>query len=466
MIPRDTRLAGRSNWRWRRVSREIESNRSPGTLTLGIIVAEVTLLIVMLLTGSWTATMTCVSVLTVLTLCTTIRPAYAYYDLTHWGLTVKSIQRLSNGGVTYSCWKEINQFLGPKDLETAMRKSTVREAGEAMDSWDTYFREKVGDQGIVWGAIAEDYFGDGGDVDKAIVQNHYYNPGTGAGLTDWEGENDTIGIWKGFNITGGRMAHGLFARNPKSAPERAQMHYEIAKKAYRHGSIRDAWSFLGRAIHLLEDMGVPAHARNDNHLGYIFGMNFPEINDHLYWDTYEQWCDGVTKPVDANYCIPHTRTDDYTGPRDRFYPQYFKVSSSGEVWKYFPHCSQLNDFRKTFDPEPYQPPSWDLLWGQKKAERVDDLLSEAEYQNAISFLRNNDARGARAVSSEWLWLGAPPPATPERLEVLSERLEVFFVASLPDNLLTMNPMVKETAKVATVLLVANWVTMPDIKMAR
>ncbi|HUS79058.1 MAG TPA: hypothetical protein VM050_10425 [Patescibacteria group bacterium] len=379
------------------MSKVMEGREGISMRSMVLFAVDLLLFSLALLTWNMSVIVSCVSAVAVLllTMGLTVRPAYAYYDLTHWGLTVKSIERLSAGGVTYSCWKEINKFLGPNDLETSRKKSTVKDAGKVMESWATYYKERVGDQGIVWGAIAEDYFGDGGDVDKAIVQNHYFNPATGGALTDWEGEEDTIGIWKGLNITGGTMAHGLFARNPKSAPERAQMHYEIAKKAYRHGSIRDAWSFLGRAVHLLEDMGVPAHTRNDNHLGYLLGLNFPEINDHLYWDSYEQWCDGVTKPVDANYTIPFTRTDDYTGPRSRFYPQYFRVSGSGEIWKYFPYCSPLNEFGngKLFDPEPGQPPSWDRLWDPKKVAGIDSPLSETEYENAMSFLKNGDAQG-------------------------------------------------------------------------
>ena len=219
------------------------------------------------------------------------RPAYAYEDYTHWGITSVAVSRL-RGEPSYTVFKEVNSFLGPvESIETwfgnpdHLKRGTIRNAGVNI---------AMGTQGILWGSIAEDYLGDGFDIDQAIVQNHYYNPATDGGLSDWEGARDFGHLIGDASL--GNLVRGVLASNPGSATVRAQGHWDVAKKAYVHGSIRDAYSFLGRVVHLLEDMTEPAHTRNDNHLGAMY-VNFPEVNDHLHWTTYEKWCDSVVVPI-------------------------------------------------------------------------------------------------------------------------------------------------------------------------
>jgi len=234
-----------------------------------------------------------------------VRPAYAFYDRTHVELTRKSVEKIGklavNNGINYSCWKEVQEYLGepPWDGKLAVQ------------------------QGLYWGCIAEDYLGDGGDIDLAIVKNHYYNPANMGELTDFEGKED---------IPYGSTLIAALATMRTSACVRAKNWFETALWAYRAGYIRDAYSYLGRVLHLLEDMGCPSHVRNDNHLGIIGPIASQNFNDHLHWDSLEQFCEGRHSAV----------KDDY------------QVSARlGEIKKYYPFFDASFQPIYTRYPEPY-----------------------------------------------------------------------------------------------------------------
>ena len=255
---------------------------------------------ILLLLGKNSAVL--ISILTSVWILLKVKPVYAYEDYTHWGLTATAIGRL-RGHKPYSSLKEVNKYLSKVEnidswfnLPDQKKKSIISDVGKSFESWSTFINSiPSGTQGILWGSIAEDYLGEGADIDMAIVQNHYYNLLTGGGLSDWEGANDFGQLYGPLSL--GNLARKMLARNPSSATVRAQTHWDLAKKAYESGSIRDAYSLLGRVVHLLEDMTESAHTRNDNHLGSVVNINFPEYNDHLYWTVYEKWCDSIPTPI-------------------------------------------------------------------------------------------------------------------------------------------------------------------------
>ena len=215
-----------------------------------------------------------------------LKPAYAYYNITHVHLAKMAMQKIertgpewdvsiARGGPPYSCLKELTKFQGkesPKLVE-----------------WDALLDPPPnGEQGLIWGSYIEDYLGEhnvtGEDiiskaqgklryVDVSIVLEHFYNPTTGQGLTDFSGN---VPDWV-VNLT-------------RPAADRAQEHWERGKRAYEQGRIRDAYTFLGRVIHLLSDMATPSHVRNDGHVGRL---KFDIQGDTQWWDSYEQWCDGT-----------------------------------------------------------------------------------------------------------------------------------------------------------------------------
>lgn len=288
-----------------------------------------------------------------------VRPVYAYYDKTHVALTEKAIEKLGKLGVTYSCWKELKEYLGKPPYDA-----------------DSEGKLKEGPQGLLWGSIGEDYFGHQPGFlasktiklyNPAIVQNHYYNPINQKGLSDWEGEQDSTHKPVILDVAGWLLREA----SPQSAPERAQGHWEFAKKAYEHGSIRDAYSFLGRVVHLLEDMACPAHARNDNHIGEQKGYKFYLYNDHLHWDTLEQWCEGTFSPVQKD----------------------FKVSKTGEIIKYFPFFSK-EPFTRLVDQE-RTPPCYKYLDKEFGGKGIGKPLSKDELVQLVSLDKSEKSAFAR-----------------------------------------------------------------------
>lgn len=105
---------------------------------------------------------------------------------------------------------------------------------------------------IISGSIAE-------DVSPRYL-NHFYNPATGQGLTD-EFQGLPAKYWAfhqdNWTSMGGDYSVPAILDN------------------YRRGNYRLAYSGIGHILHLIQDMSVPAHTRNDAH-----GEG----------DPFEKWC--------------------------------------------------------------------------------------------------------------------------------------------------------------------------------
>lgn len=95
---------------------------------------------------------------------------------------------------------------------------------------------------IITGSINEDTF--------PRYSNHFYNPATGQGLNDG-----------GFTGVSAKE----WAKNQSGA---ASGDYSVSAvlNNYRGGNFRRAYEGVGHILHLVQDMAVPAHTRNDIHI--------------------------------------------------------------------------------------------------------------------------------------------------------------------------------------------------------
>ncbi|MCK4744863.1 hypothetical protein KAS41_02265, partial [Candidatus Parcubacteria bacterium] len=113
----------------------------------------------------------------------------------------------------------------------------------AAEIYNSQAGEKLTEEQIGWiikGSIEE-------DNDPRYV-NHFYNPKTGKGL-NYEGfEHKSAKEW---------------AKNQNSATG----DYSISAilENYRDGNLKRAYQGIGHILHLIQDMTVPAHTRNDAH---------------------------------------------------------------------------------------------------------------------------------------------------------------------------------------------------------
>jgi len=91
--------------------------------------------------------------------------------------------------------------------------------------------------------------------------NHFYNPQTDQGLT----VND---------LPVGEATPTWLMSAERQAQAGGDFSWPRALALYEQEEMTDAWTTFAHALHLLEDMGQPAHTRND---------------EHLYGDSFETW---------------------------------------------------------------------------------------------------------------------------------------------------------------------------------
>ncbi len=119
------------------------------------------------------------------------------------------------------------------------------------------------------------------EEDEPVIRcrNHFYNPETGQGLTD--------GKYKYLlTVPAPRWANS--SRLQSRIWELGDYTWQQAVYNYQQGNYKEAFISLGHVLHLLQDMGVPAHVRNDAHeLGDPFEEWVSENSHKIGIDTTE-----------------------------------------------------------------------------------------------------------------------------------------------------------------------------------
>ncbi len=96
------------------------------------------------------------------------------------------------------------------------------------------------------------------EEDEPVIRcrNHFYDPETGKGLTD--------GKYK-YLLTVPAPKWANSSRLQSRIWELGDYTWQQAVYNYQQGNYKQAFISLGHVLHLLQDMGVPAHVRNDAH---------------------------------------------------------------------------------------------------------------------------------------------------------------------------------------------------------
>ena len=114
---------------------------------------------------------------------------------------------------------------------------------KAVELFNSETREKITEQELAWiiqGAKEEDT--------PIRWMNHFYNPETGRGLLAFASAKD----WTGQNLK-----QSLYPKGNQT--------WQKAIESYAKGDEKGAFIALGHNLHLIEDMAVPAHTRDDIH---------------------------------------------------------------------------------------------------------------------------------------------------------------------------------------------------------
>lgn len=134
-----------------------------------------------------------------------------------------------------------------------------------------------------------------GSVDEDAAPrylNHYYNPVTNSGLNDWDEflrmDVDGISAKEWAQNQGGYISHAGDYSEP------------AILENYRIGNKERAYQGVGHILHLMQDMSVPAHTRNDSHAG---------------GDPYENWAkqNGSVESSKASFISVENLDDAFNG---------------------------------------------------------------------------------------------------------------------------------------------------------
>jgi hypothetical protein len=176
-------------------------------------------------------------------------------------------------------------------------------------------------------------------IRQARSQHHFYDPIRNSGLDnrtdypEWEGlptifsPFDLRGESALFWVITGTSSTGYPKNNQETWPATRNKFYNALTSntaSYREQYLAETFIAIGHILHMLEDMGVPAHTRND----FLFG-HYRSIYDKVWGNPFENWAetqveqndgqcpwsgnspvafDKLTKYFDAN-----TYTGDYLG---------------------------------------------------------------------------------------------------------------------------------------------------------
>ena len=144
---------------------------------------------------------------------------------------------------------------------------------------------------IVSGSDTEDGFG---GISRA--NNHFYNPlSGGSGLLDFGFSGESNLEWA--------QDHN----NEYSWPRAREYYYQALTEAdnqVRSQKFALAFRSLGQVMHLIQDMAVPAHTRNDfrGHLDFVYHMIGNNFELYVKW--HQQHPEDPDTPVILSYFNP------------------------------------------------------------------------------------------------------------------------------------------------------------------
>ncbi|MFH1048534.1 MAG: hypothetical protein V1732_02625 [Patescibacteria group bacterium] len=178
--------------------------------------------------------------------------------------------------------------------ETIVHPTLIEEAAKL---YNFNFSDNLAEEEIGWirqGSIDEDKVW--GGIRQIRSSNHFYNP---FGITQWKDSNLNDKISASFS---GGIGNGskIWAHDSVAQSEYIGGDYtwERAIYDYVNGDKQHAYESLGHILHLIEDMTVPAHTRNDFHLSpkeLEAYQDWLVIRNFVDYEPYETWTGNKAK---------------------------------------------------------------------------------------------------------------------------------------------------------------------------
>ncbi|OGM93320.1 hypothetical protein A2372_02905 [Candidatus Wolfebacteria bacterium RIFOXYB1_FULL_54_12] len=175
-------------------------------------------------------------------------------------------------------------------------------------------------------------------------QNHFYDPINNEGLNDGMHSGQSAKAWAGDSNNQKKIGYALLSDSSLTSVDwgkiknfypTADFTWNTAIKYWLKGDKEMAMEALGHAMHLVEDMGVPEHTRNDAHTG---GSKYEEYVGRYRAETPDEQFKtrlGDKKPITL------AALDEYFDGLARYANKYFY--SPGSIGAYnFPEINYKN----------------------------------------------------------------------------------------------------------------------------
>ena len=234
------------------------------------------------------------------------------------------------------------------------KKITINTIDQMANRLNAYFNDYIGERDylrkLVWGKSMRNWIEDGSwweDVTIGspldLLTSHYYNPYTNKGLTE-------------AGITIGVSAYDR-ANDPnnfyswKNARQYFYQGLTSTIEAGRDLCLANSFEILGHVVHLIQDMSIPAHTRDDMHVPYVDGepyelytknnwislnynsVSFPYWNVSISPNAPKQFWDLDSYDGTVAYDSGYIGLSEYT------HANFF---SKDTIFKYFPHPAREN----------------------------------------------------------------------------------------------------------------------------
>ena len=245
------------------------------------------------------------------------------------------------------------------------RNITVNTIDQMFNRLEAYFKDYIGETDYlgkkIWGKSMRKWMEDGSWWEDLTVgfytdllTSHYYNPYTNKGLTE-------------AGITIGVSAYDR-ANDPnnfyswKNARQYFYQGLTSTIKAGRDLCLAYSFEILGHVMHLIQDMSVPAHTRDDMHIPYVDGepyeaytknnstdlnytsVPFPYWNVSISSNAPKQFWDLDSYDGSVAYDSGYIGLAEYT---------HANFLSKDTIFKYFPHPARENTNYYDFGLLPY-----------------------------------------------------------------------------------------------------------------
>ena len=224
------------------------------------------------------------------------------------------------------------------------------------------------------------------------AKNHFYNPLDGSGLHDYCNSGESNLEWAQDNLN-----------NEYSWPRAREYFYQAMTEAdnkARSQKLALAFRSLGQVMHLIQDMAVPAHTRNDFR-GHLTPQKWPGIkpvdwiNPINYvgnnFEYYVKWQQKQNNQTILSYFSPDA-TPDFNAL------SLFWHTDTGEGLADYSNANFLSKYRMLDATGFPHPSKADTNWNSIDWKHPEKVIAEDGYEDGVVYIKSTTASGVKHLA--------------------------------------------------------------------